>query len=64
MMSYLYILTEDENDDIFYEGSLETLTGKSFHILPYRLRKGSGIGAVRSSSRLLVQDIARTGHVD
>ncbi|MEM7130219.1 MAG: hypothetical protein AAF702_28065 [Chloroflexota bacterium] len=63
-MNYLYLLTEDDNDDLFYEGCVEKLTGKSYSVLNRRIRKGSGISAVRSSLRLLLQDIRRTGHLE
>ena len=44
---YLYLLTEDDNDDIFFERCAERITGKSFYKISNRLRKNGGIGEVR-----------------
>ena len=63
-MNYLYLLTEDDNDDVFFEGCIETLTGQNCHVIKARLRKGSGISSVRSSLRLLIQNVRRIGHVE
>lgn len=63
-MSYLYILSESDNDDVFYHRCVERLTGRTFERVPYRLRKGGGIAEVRSKSRLLFQQIVHTGFVD
>ncbi|MBV7336806.1 hypothetical protein KFU94_52965 [Chloroflexi bacterium TSY] len=63
-MNYLYILTEDDNDDIFYEGCVTKITGDSYEAVSRRLRKGSGISAVRGSIRFMIRDIRRTGSVE
>lgn len=63
-MSYLYLLTEDDNDDLFFLACLEQLTGKHFEPLPIKRRKGGGIKAVRSQLPFVVQNIQRTGRVD
>ena len=62
-MNYLYLLTEDDNDDLFFEGCLEKLTGLSFqlHDARGRLRKGSGIKETRRMLRLILQDLWRIG---
>lgn len=62
-MNYLYLLTEDDNDDLFFEGCLEKLTGLSFqlHDARGRLRKGSGIKETRRMLRLILQDLRRSG---
>jgi len=60
-MNNLYLLTEDDNDDLFYERCLEELTGNSFNLISYRTRKNSGISDVRKMSRRLLQILKYTG---
>jgi len=63
-MNFLYILSEDDNDDIFYKGCIENLTGKSFNLIPRRIRKGGGISQVRRHIPYLLSDIKYTGKVE
>lgn len=56
-MSYLYLLTEDDNDDLFFHACLERLTGKAFE--PIVRRTKGGLKAVRQLAPLLIQDIQR-----
>jgi len=62
-MNYLYLITEDDNDDLFFEGCLERLTGLTFQ-LDYtrrRLRKGGGLKEARRMLRLVLQELQRSG---
>ena len=54
---YLYLLTEDDNDDIFFERCAERITGKSFYKISNRLRKNGGIGEVRKKLKLFLNSI-------
>ncbi|KPA19068.1 hypothetical protein MHK_000716 [Candidatus Magnetomorum sp. HK-1] len=63
-MNYLYILSEDENDDIFYKRCVEKITGKHFELIPRRIRKGGGISYVRKHLPLLLRDIKFSGYVE
>jgi len=63
-MNYLYILSEDENDDIFYKGCVEKITGEHFELIPRRIRKGGGIYKVRKHLPLLLRDIKFSGSVE
>jgi hypothetical protein len=58
-MSVLYLLTESDCDDLFYEGCAERITGRTFSSHPFRLRKGSGLVAVRASFRLMLRALTR-----
>ena len=62
-MNYLYLITEDDNDDLFFEGCLEKLTGLTFQVdsTRRRLRKGGGIKEARRMLRLVLQEIRRFG---
>ncbi len=60
-VQYLYLLSEDDNDDLFYQGCLQKITGQPFEIIPLRIRKGGGIGAVRKSLPILLQQIQYSG---
>lgn len=62
-MNYLYLLTEDDNDDLFFEACLEKLTGLSFQLdnTRIRMRKGAGIAETRRMLRLVLQDLQRAG---
>lgn len=58
-MKTLYLLTEDDSDSLFYEGSAQKITGVLFTPVCRRMRKGSGIGAVRASLQLALAEIHR-----
>lgn len=61
---YLYILSEDDTDDLFYTGCVEQITGKVVTPLFRKLRKGGGVGEVRSKTRILLQQIKYTGNME
>lgn len=61
---YLYLLSEDDNDDLFYQGCLQKITGQPFEIIPLRIRKGGGIAAVRKSLPILLQQIQYSGALE
>lgn len=63
-MNYLYILSEDESDSLFYEACLEKLTGKTFTKISRRSEPASGLTEVRRNLRFFLSDIVRTGHVE
>ena len=63
-MNYLHILSEDSNDDVFYQSCLAKLMGKAFDMNPTRLRKQGGIAEVRKRLPSLLVDIQRTGEID
>jgi len=47
-LPYLYLLSEDDDDDLFYQGCVEKLTQLKFNVQPSgHLRKNGGIAAVR-----------------
>lgn len=48
-MRVLYLLTEDDFDDLIYEAIAERVTGVAFQPVRLVMRKGSGIGAVHAS---------------
>lgn len=58
-MKTLYLLTEDDSDSLFYEGCAERVTGSGFAPVCRRMRRGSGIGAVRASLRIALSEIRR-----
>ena len=58
-MKTLYLLTEDDADSLIYEGCVERVTGSVFTPVCRRLRKGSGLGAVRASLRLALGEMSR-----
>ena len=62
-MNYLYLITEDDNDDLFFEGCLEKLTGLTFQLdsTRRRLRKGGGLKEARRMLRLVLQELQRSG---
>lgn len=62
-MAFLYLLTEDDSDDLFFERCLEQLTNLSFQRLQPRLRRGSGINKVRRNLRTMLQKISYAGLV-
>ncbi|MDM8523164.1 hypothetical protein QUF80_07320 [Desulfococcaceae bacterium HSG8] len=63
-MNFIYILSEDDNDDAFYKGCIEKMTGKSYDLISRRLRRGGGVSQVRKYMPILLRDIRYTGHVD
>ena len=62
-MSYLHILSEDKNDDVFYQNCLNKITGKSFEIISTHPEKMSGISLVRSFLPSFLKNIQRTGSI-
>ena len=49
-LSLLYLPTEDDNDDLFFERCAERISGKSFYqVEPRRIRKNGGISEVRKN---------------
>ena len=62
--NFIYILSEDDNDDAFYKGCIEKMTGKSYDLISRRLRKGGRISQVRKYMPILLRDIRYAGHVD
>lgn len=62
--NYLYLLSEDDNDDVFYKACLEKIHDREYEILPTRIRKGGGIGAVRQALSPFLSMIKNTGPVD
>ena len=58
-MKPLYLLTEDDSDDLIYEAFAERVTGSVFTPSSRRMRRGSGIGAVRASLKLLLAEARR-----
>jgi hypothetical protein len=61
---YVYILSEDDNDDLFYQFCLNKLASRHHEIIHRKIRKNGGVSAVKSAIRTLVKDINRTGYVD
>ena len=61
MDSFLYLLSEDDNDDFFYHLCLEKLTGRTFYLDSVRLRKGGGIGEVRKKLPFLLERFRYSG---
>ncbi len=62
--NWVYILSESDYDDLFYNLCLETLTGHGYRLISRRLRTGGGITEVRRGIGYLLQDITRTGRVE
>lgn len=64
-MNYLHLLSESDNDDLFYLNCLNKLTGKSFELLSAkRLRKSGGISELRKKLGIFFRDIKHTGTAD
>jgi hypothetical protein len=63
-MAFLWLLSESDNDDAFFKACVERLTGKTVELISRRPRLGSGISKWRRFSRLMLQDIKRTGYVE
>src|SRR5437868_5650007 len=58
-MKSLYLLTESDFDTLIYEAFVAQLTGETYEPVCRRMRKGSGINAVRASLRLALKEIQR-----
>lgn len=63
-MAFLYILSEDDADDLFYTGCVEKLTGKVMNNIFRKLRRGGGISEVRRKAKILLQQIKYTGQME
>ena len=63
-MSFLYVISEDDSDDLFYELCVERITGKQFAVDSRRLRRGGGIAAARRMLALILKQIKYIGPVD
>ena len=50
-MSVLYLVSESDNDAVFYALCAEKLTGNLFEAVPLKNRKGDGVAAVKSQLR-------------
>lgn len=63
--SYLYILSEDDNDDLFYEMCASRISSKDFHLVePRRIRKGGGISFVRKALNIFLSDLKSMNNLD
>jgi hypothetical protein len=62
--NYLYLLSEDDNDDVFYKACLEKIHNCEYEIIPTRIRKGGGISAVRQALTPFLSAIKNTGPVE
>lgn len=60
-MNYLYILSEDDTDDIFYEGCLNKITGKSFTTESIRARGSGGLSEIEKKLPILIRNIGYSG---
>lgn len=63
-MSYLYLLAEDDTDELFFQGCLSRITGNPYEVIFNKLRKGGGLSEVRRKLPLLLQSIKNTGPVE
>lgn len=63
-MCYLYLLSESDTDDLFYESLAERITGKNFEVIPIRARRGTGSGTINRLARRILISIQHTGHSD
>jgi hypothetical protein len=54
----IYILSEDENDENFYNLCVEKIKAQGFQLVPIRLRKASGIAKVRRNLPWLVNQVS------
>lgn len=61
--NFLYLLSEDDNDDVFYKACLEKIHNCEYEIIPTRIRKGGGISAVRQALTPFLSAIKNTGPV-
>jgi hypothetical protein len=60
-INYVYILSEDDNDELFYKECLEKITGKPYEILGPKLRRTGGISEVRRLIPLFINTVQRSG---
>ena len=65
-MNYLYILSEDKNDEMFYHLCLEKLTGQTFNLSQklYFAEGMAGVASVRSGLKRLLNDIQYMGSLE
>lgn len=63
-MIFLYLLSEDDNDDLFYEECVSKIIGRSVKVLGRRLRKGGGITSVRRAIKYILRSINNSGPVE
>lgn len=62
--NFIYILAEDDIDDMFYNLCVEKIKGGNYRLIPRRLRRGGGISQVRRYLPILLKDIQHTGEVE
>ena len=58
-MKVLYLLTEGDFDSLVYEALAERLTSTSYSSVPFVMRPGSGLSALRANMKLALQHLAR-----
>ena len=64
-LSLLYLLTEDDHDDLFFERCAERISGKSFYkVEPRRIRKNGAISEVRKKLPAFLNDIKKSTGMD
>lgn len=54
-MSILYVVSESDNDAVFYALCAEKLTGRTFSLWPMKNRKGDGVEAVKVQLKYAVK---------
>lgn len=62
--NFIYILSESDNDDVFYNLCVEQIKGETYKLISRRLRPGGGISQVRKYLPILLKDIRYTGKVE
>jgi len=63
--TYIYILSEDDNDDLFYEMCASRISKKSFYrVEPRRIRKNGGLSAVRKALKPFLNDLKGAENLD
>ena len=61
----LYLLTEDENDDIFFQRCAERISRKTFCLVPpKRIRKNGGDNEVENKLDFFLNDIKKSERMD
>lgn len=63
-MAYLFVLSEGQNDDKFYEACAEKITGKSFEKLTFQLRNFSGRGRVTQNLQYVLAQMKYSGRIE
>lgn len=58
-MKSLYLLTESDFDSLIYEALVTRLTNDGYVPVCRRMRKGSGVGAVRASLAVALKEVSR-----